>query len=64
MPIMKLTEYLKLIGKRPGTFAKEHNLSRSTIWRAVKGKGFPDPATIKSIQEVTSGAVKPDDWYN
>ena len=62
-PHMKLTEYLKLINKRPVNWAKEMGLSEATVWRAVSGKAFPSPSTIRAIETASNGAVKPEDWY-
>jgi len=60
---MKLKDYLKLIGKKPVTWAKEVGMSPATVWRLVKGKTKPDYETIKAITRVTNGAVKPEDWF-
>jgi hypothetical protein len=60
---MKLTEYLKLINKRPTAWAKEKELSPATIWRIVNDKTFPDPDTIRAVEQATDGAVKPIDWF-
>jgi len=60
---MKFKKYLHLIKKKPTAWAREKKLSPATIWRAYKEKGFPDPSTIRAIEEASAGAVKPEDWY-
>lgn len=63
MAIMKLTEYLTLINKRPTVWAKEKGLPEATIWRAVTGRGKISFETVKAIHKATNGAVKAEDWY-
>ena len=60
---MKFKKYLHLIKKKPTAWAREKNLPPATIWRAYKGKGFPDPDTIRAIDKASDGIVRPDDWY-
>lgn len=60
---MKFHDYLKLINKRPVTWAKEKGLDPATIWRVATGKTFPNPETVRSIQTASEEAVKPEDWY-
>jgi len=60
---MKLKDYLKLINKKPVTWANESGLDPATIWRAFTGKCEPSPKTVKEIEKATEGAVKFDDWY-
>jgi len=60
--IMKFNEYLKLLGKTPHAYAKEHGLSIATTWRAATGRTTPALDFVLAIQKESRGMVKPEDW--
>lgn len=61
---MKFIDYLNLIDEPPTRWAETVGLSPATVWRASKGLTFPSPSTIRSIEQATKGAVRPEDWYS
>ncbi len=62
---MKLSDYLKRVGKSPEQFAAENpdiGTGRA-VRRYVMGQRFPRPSAIVQIAEATGGKVTERDWY-
>lgn len=60
---MKLSHYLELKGLTDAAFAALAKCDRTTVMRWRRGKTRPTPSQIVSIENLTDGAVTPNDWF-
>jgi transcriptional regulator with XRE-family HTH domain len=60
---MTLSDYLRTKAMSQAAFAEMVKMPQATINRYVKGKRFPDKATIFKIEDATGGKVRPADWF-
>lgn len=59
---MTLDDYLR--DKSVKEFAEKLGVNEATIWRWRHKKRLPSKAMIIKIQEITSDAVRPGDFYD
>ena len=61
---MKLADWLETNQVTAHAFAQRIGRAPSTVTRLIRGRHTPDAATMKSIIEVTDGAVLPNDFFD
>jgi predicted transcriptional regulator len=61
---MKLSAYLEKHKLSKAAFAKQLGLSRASVCRYVNDEMKPSARITKLIEEVTRGAVRPNDLYS
>lgn len=59
---MQLKDYLKLERESPWDFAKRLGVTIHAVRKWCRRERVPRPHTIKKIQQITKGAVTPNDW--
>ncbi len=59
---MKLSHWLAEQGISQADFARACNTTRSCVNLWAHGKRIPEPDRIRTIRELTEGAVDLDDW--
>lgn len=59
---MLLKDYLRLERERPEDFASRVGVTIHAVRKWCRRERMPRPATIKKIQQITKGAVTPNDW--
>lgn len=52
-----------MTGRTATGFAREINVSHSTVVRYLQGDRVPNSLTMQRIVKVTDGAVTPDDFF-
>lgn len=60
---MTLADYLRTAKTSEADFATSLGVTQVTVNRYLNGKRFPDKETILRIETITSGKVRPADWY-
>lgn len=61
---MKLDRWLKLVGMKQTELARMVGCSAATINRHVRHGRVLDPEVVVRVYFITTGAVRPDDFYN
>jgi DNA-binding transcriptional regulator YdaS (Cro superfamily) len=61
---MKLKRWLKLVGMKQTELAKLVGCSVATINRHIKHGRILDPEVVVRVYFITTGAVRPDDFYD
>lgn len=59
--MQKLKDYLD--DKSVAKFASDLDVDRTTVYYWIYGRSLPRPETIKRIESITNGAIRPGDWY-
>lgn len=59
---MKLKTWLRQVKMQQQDFAKKVPLNEQHLSRLVTGKVNPSMKTARRIEELTEGAVTPNDW--
>lgn len=61
---MHLSQWLKIVGIKQTELGRMVGCSAATINRHIRHGRVLDPEVVVRIYFVTSGAVRPDDFYN
>lgn len=60
---MKLREYLNNKGIKIKFFASQMGVDTSYVSNWMAGKKIPRKESMKKIEELTGGKVRPNDWF-
>ncbi len=61
---MKPQQWIKLSGLKKGELARLMGVSNQRITRIFKHGLTPHPGEMAKLYWISSGAVRPDDWYD
>lgn len=60
--LMQLRIWLQSVDKSPREFAREIGVSRTNVYKYLRGERRPRDDVMRRIYEVTNGLVSPNDW--